>query len=128
MLVGDLLPQNLLFDWQTSSREDALVGIIDWEMAEVGDPAYDLAIVSRGNRKVVGVKEGLKVLLKEYRKSGGRPISLTDVRVHELLLVLNWLEESWREYQKPNPSGQGPDFYEARLRSLYRRAGARVAE
>ena len=97
-------------------------------MAQVGDPAYDLAIVSRGNRKVLGVKEGLRVLFEEYLKSGGKPISLTNVHVHELLMVLNWLEESWREYQKPSPRGQGPDFYETQLRSLYRRVASRIAK
>ena len=63
-------------------------------MACIGDPAYDLAIVSRGNRNVHGVKQGLKVLVEEYLAFGGRPISLTDVRVHELVLVLHWLEEA----------------------------------
>ena len=122
---SELLPQNLLYDWQASSnRDDTLVGIVDWEMARVGDPAYDLAIVSRGNRKVLGVKEGLKVLLEEYLEFGGKPISLTEVRVHELLLVLYWLEESWREHQKPATSGHGPDFYETKLASLFRRAAS----
>ena len=122
LVHGDLLPQNLLWNWEASSREETLVGIVDWEMACIGDPAYDLAIVSRGNRNVQGVKEGVKVLVGEYLAFGGRPISVTDVRVHELLLVLRWLEEAWREYQKPKASGQGPDFYENQLRSLYRRA------
>ena len=125
LLHSELLPQNLLYDWQASSnRDDTLVGIVDWEMARVGDPAYDLAIVSRGNRKVLGVKEGLKVLLEEYLEFGGKPISLTEVRVHELLLVLYWLEESWREHQKPATSGHGPDFYETKLASLFRRAAS----
>ena len=56
LLHGDLLPQNLLGNWEESSREEPLVGIVDWEMACIGDPAYDLAIVSRGNRNVHGVK------------------------------------------------------------------------
>jgi len=124
LLHGDLLPQNLLWDWEASSRDEALIGIVDWEMACIGDPAYDLAIVSRGNRNVHGVKQGLKVLVEEYLAFGGRPISVTDVRVHELLLVLHWLEEAWREYQKPKASGQGPDFYENQLRSLYRRTAS----
>jgi len=128
VLHGDLLPQNLLCDRQTSSHENAVVGVVDWEMAQVGDPAYDLAIVSRGNRKVFGVNYGLRVLFEEYLKSGGEPISLADVQIHELLLVLNWLEESWREYQKPSPRGQGPDFYETQLRSLYRRVASRIAK
>ena len=97
------------------------VSSVDWEMASIGDPAYDLAIVSRGSRNVHGVKEGVEVLVEEYLTLGGRPVELTDVRVHELLLVLGWLEESWREYQKPHARGQGPDFYENQLRSLYRR-------
>jgi len=122
LLHGDLLPQNLLWDWEASSREEALVGIVDWEMACIGDPAYDLAIVSRGNRNVHGVKEGVNVLVEEYSAVGGRPISVTDVRVHELLLVLRWLEEARGEHQKPNAGGQGPNFYENQLRSLYRRA------
>jgi len=128
VLHSDLLPQNLLCDWQTSSRENAMVGVVDWEMVHVGDPAYDLAIVSRGNRKVLGVKEGLRVLLEAYLKFGRKPISLTDVHVHELLLVLNWLEESWREYQKPTPRGHGPGFYENQLGSLYRRAASRISK
>ncbi len=121
LLHGDLLPQNLLWNWEESSREEPLVGIVDWEMACIGDPAYDLAIVSRGNRNIHGVKQGVEILVEEYLTLGGQPIELTDVRVHELLLVLHWLEESWREHQKPDASGHGPDFYENQLRSLYRR-------
>ena len=71
---------------------------------------------------MLGVKDGVKVLLDEYLQFGGKSISLTDVRVHELILVLHWLEESWREYEKPQASGHGPDFYENQLRSLFRRA------
>jgi len=121
VLHGDLLPQNLLCDWSASDRDNSLVGIVDWEMTQVGDPAYDLAIVSRGNRKVLGMKEGVRVLVEEYVDSGGGPISLTDVRVHELLLVLNWLEEAWREHQESQAGGHGPDFHEDKLRSLFGR-------
>jgi aminoglycoside phosphotransferase (APT) family kinase protein len=121
LLHGDLLPQNLLWNWEESSRDEPLIGIVDWEMACIGDPAYDLAIVSRGNRNVHGVKEGLEILVEEYLTHGGRPIELTDVRVHELLLIFGWLEESWREHQKPDASGHGPDFYENQLQSLFRR-------
>jgi aminoglycoside phosphotransferase (APT) family kinase protein len=124
LLHGDLLPQNLLCDRPATGHEDGPTGVVDWEMARVGDPAYDLAIVSRGDRKVLGVKDGLKVLVEDYLECGGQPISFTDVRVHELLLVLYWLEEAWREYQKPVPRGHGPDFYEAKLQSLFRRAAS----
>ncbi len=64
----------------------------------------------------------MQLLLKKLSLThGGRPIELTDVRVHELLLILRWLEEPWRENQKPDASGHGPDFYGNQLRSLYRR-------
>lgn len=121
VLHGDLLPQNLLSDWRQPDRENASISVIDWEMAHIGDPAYDLAIVSRGNRKVLGVSNGLKILVEEYLQSGGKQIALRDVHVHELLLVLHWLEESWKEYQKPAPNGHGPDFYVDKLRPLFRR-------
>ena len=121
VLHGDLLPQNLLHDWQSSGDAKGLVAVVDWEMAQIGDPAYDLAIVSRGNRKVLRANDGLQVLLNDYANFGGREISLADVRVHELLLILHWLEEAWREYQKPTPYGHGPEFYETKLQSLFRR-------
>ena len=121
VLHGDLLPQNLLCDWAASGQPDAQVGVVDWEMAQVGDPAYDLAIVSRGDRKVLGVKDGLKVLVEDYLEFGGQPVSVANVRVYELLLLMSWLEEAWREYQKPVARGHGPDYYEAKLQSLFRR-------
>jgi len=124
LLHGDLLPQNLLCDCWEPVREDAVVGVIDWEMASIGDPAYDLAIVSRGNRKILGVQRGLEILVEAYLESGGKPISVTDVHVHELLLVLHWLAESWREHQEPGAGGHAPDFYETKLRSLFRRAAS----
>lgn len=124
LLHGDLLPQNLLWSMRDWQREHEQIGIVDWEMARVGDPAYDLAIVSRANRKVLGVNDGLKPLLQAYLNAGGQPISLRDVRVHEVLLVLYWLEDSWLRHLKGNPSGQGPEYYEQQLRSLLRRAAS----
>ncbi|MHB8903379.1 MAG: hypothetical protein ACYC6Y_31840 [Thermoguttaceae bacterium] len=62
--------------------------------------------------------------MEEYLAFGGRPISLNDVRVHELLLVLGWLEETWREHQKRIPGAQDPDTCEHKLRSLYRRVAS----
>ncbi|NLX97404.1 MAG: phosphotransferase [Rhodopirellula sp.] len=60
-LHSGLPPQSLLRDWEESSREKPLVGIVDWEMASIGDPAHDLATLSRRNRNVHGLKEGVEV-------------------------------------------------------------------
>ena len=73
------------------------IGVIDWEMAKLGDPPYDLAIVTRGHRKVCGVGGDLHVLIAAYRESGSGAISESDVRRHAILLALNWLKEAWRE-------------------------------
>ena len=87
----------------------------------VGDPAYDLAIVSRGDRKVLGAKNGLEALVADYLEFGGQPISLTDVLFHELLLLLRWLELAWRDSRKPVTQGHGPGYYENKLQSLFGR-------
>jgi len=123
VLHSDLLPQNLVYDWEQSQRDDMAAGVVDWEMAKQGDPAYDLAIVRRGGKKVLGVSSGLRVLVEAYREAGGAAIAESDVRVHEVLLVLNWLSEAWRESQQSEQRGHGPAHYEQQLRSLLRRAG-----
>ena len=116
---GDLLPQNILcFEapdgWQ--------VALIDWEFAEIGDPASDLAVVTRGDRKLMGIKNGLHLLMESYRHAGGIELSADDVRIHELLLCLNWLQESAEAEKKGRRHGHGPEYYEQRLVSLLRRA------
>ena len=63
----------------------------------------------------------MRVPVEDHLEFEGQPVSLTDVRVHELLLMLQWLAEARREYQKPISSAHGPDYYEAKLQSLFRR-------
>ena len=71
LLHGDLLPQNLLFeDW-----ENHQAAVVDWECAKIGDPAYDLAIVTRGIRKPLGVPGGLHRLVEFYNETAERKIS-----------------------------------------------------
>ena len=77
---------------------------IDWEYAFIGDPAYDLAIVTRGAKRPFQASGGLERLLEAYLSSGGQEISKSDVREHELLLFLGWYEQSlarWRGIQSP---------------------------
>ncbi len=119
VLHGDLLPQNLICgdfkgEWRTS--------VVDWEFAEIGDPAYDLAIVTRGDKKVEGKKNGLKILLNAYIDAGGVEISMADVRIHELLLVIKWLWDSEETRRQGRHYGHGPDYYEQKLESVLCRA------
>jgi aminoglycoside phosphotransferase (APT) family kinase protein len=119
MLHGDLLPQNILC---YEARDEWRIAVIDWEFAEIGDPASDLAIVTRGDRKLMGIKNGLDLLVENYRLAGGIELSAADVRIHEMLLFLNWLWDSAEAEKKGRRRGHGPDHYEERLKSLLRRA------
>lgn len=118
VLHGDLLPQNLLID----TMDDFEISVIDWEFARIGDPAYDFAIVSRGNRKVLGQENGLKILLQAYYDAGGQEIPLAAVIIHELVLVLNWIWDSAVTRKKGEHNGHGPDFYEQKMLSIMKRA------
>ena len=112
LLHGDLLGQNiLLYPGQP-------LGLIDWEYAQRGDPAYDLAIVTRGARRPFQIDGGLTRLLDAYSRFGGVPIDPPQVHFHELCLVATWYRESLHSY-----GGQPPDEALSRLRSLLRRLG-----
>jgi aminoglycoside phosphotransferase (APT) family kinase protein len=81
LLHGDLLGQNLLLSW-----DDGPPVVLDWSEATLGDPAYDLAIVTRGARRPFQVTGGLQRLLEEYNRHAERPLSGADVHVYELCL------------------------------------------
>ncbi len=82
LLHGDLLPQNIRVD----APEGDPPAVLDWTYATYGDPAHDLAVVTRGVRRPFGVDEGRKLLLEAYNASSAEPITLVDLSVHELLL------------------------------------------
>jgi hypothetical protein len=70
----------------------------------------------------MGIKNGLDLLVENYRLAGGIELSAADVRIHEVLLFLNWLWDSAEAEKKGRRRGHGPDYYEKRLKSLLRRA------
>ena len=85
----------------------------------MGDPAYDLAIVTRGAGKPFQVSGGLDRLVDAYLSSGGQELSKKEVHIYELLLCLGWYEQSLDR----SKGGHGPGQYLNKLRSLLRRAG-----
>ncbi len=89
LLHGDLRGQNVLH------ADDAPPAVIDWEYAQLGDPAYDLAIITRGSKKPFGVSGGLSRLLEAYRAAGGE-VTAQQVRLHEIFLVARWYGEGMR--------------------------------
>lgn len=117
LLHGDLLPQNILGDVDTDE-----LGVIDWEFAELGDPAYDISIVTRGGAKLFGAAGGADLLLDAYHQAGGAAIARADVLCHELILVLRWLWGSVQSYRRGRREGHPPEQYRNQIRTILRRA------
>lgn len=113
LVHGDLLGQNILLD------PGEPFGVIDWEYAQRGDPAYDLAIVTRGARKPFQTADGMQLLLEAYARHGGRAVEAPHVHVHELVMQV----AQYRASLLPS-GGEPPDQALARLRNLLRRLGA----
>ena len=111
LIHGDLLGQNIF-----RTLEGALF-VMDWEYSRMGDPAYDLAIVTRGAKKPFQASGGLDRLIAAYLGSGGQELSRRDVHVYELLLCLGWYEQSLDRSQ----GGHGPKQYLNKLRGLLKR-------
>lgn len=85
VLHGDLLGQNILIE---PGKPAAL---IDWELCVIGDPAYDLAIVTRGVRRPFQIDRGLNKLLEAYRNAGGAHVEARDVRFYEVCMAAGWV-------------------------------------
>lgn len=115
LVHGDLLGPNILL----TLRDDIALAVIDWEYAELGDPAADLAIVTRGQRQPFQTAGGLDLLLDAYRAHGGRAdVSRAHVRLFELCLLAGWYRASLAG------DGVQPADALARLRAHVRRAEA----
>jgi len=113
LLHGDLLGQNVLL------APGQPLGLVDWEYARLGDPAYDLAITTRGARRPFQIDRGLARLLEAYLRFGGRPVEAAHVHVHELIMVAGWYRDSLT-----SRGSDPPEQALARLRNLLRRVSA----
>jgi aminoglycoside phosphotransferase (APT) family kinase protein len=91
LIHGDLLGQNILL------HPDGPPAVLDWEFAGLGDPAYDLAVVTRGKPKPFDMQHGFARLMEAYAAHGGKRIQASDVRVHELCLVARAYRETAEE-------------------------------
>ena len=104
LVHGDLLGQNILLGL------DDRDAVIDWEYAQFGDPAYDLAIVTRGVRRPFQIDRGLDRLLEAYEGAGGSEVKPCHVHIHELALAGHWYQEALK--------GHGPHAPEQQLQFL----------
>lgn len=99
LLHGDLLGQNILI------TPGEPLGLIDWEWAQLGDPAYDLSIVTRGARRPFQIPGGLNHLLEAYAARSSE-IKKEHVHLYELCMIARWYVESLqRERERGAPAG-----------------------
>lgn len=117
LLHGDLLGQNILLD----PRETPPYAVIDWEYATTGDPALDLAIVTRGKRQPFQIAGGLDRLLEVYAAAGGKVITRQHVRIHELAMAGVWYRDA---LQRPRGEGPPPDEELGLMRRILKMAGS----
>jgi aminoglycoside phosphotransferase (APT) family kinase protein len=103
LLHGDLLGQNVLLGPGATPP----FAVIDWEYATMGDPAYDLAVVTRGVRRPFRIVGGLERLLEDYAKLSGRTIDRSHVRIHELALAARWYRDALARTRRGGPTSQG---------------------
>lgn len=114
LLHGDLLGQNILL------VPGEAPFVIDWEFSRAGDPAHDLAIVTRGKRDPIKAGGGLRPLLDEYRSAGGCNLTASDVRLYELCMVTSWFV---RSVESPDDAAHAAEVHLAHVEWLLRMAG-----
>lgn len=81
LVHGDAGPGNIMFE------QGRMTGIIDWELAHLGDPMEDLAWLSF--RSVMAPVPDLARRLREYAAAEPEPLALDRIRYHRVFV-------SWR--------------------------------
>jgi aminoglycoside phosphotransferase (APT) family kinase protein len=118
VLHADLLPQNLLADDYPADK----VAVVDWQEAKIGAPAYDLAVVTRGARKPLGVGHGLERLVEFYNELVEQEVPISAVVVYELLFHLDWLTDAVKRQRQKRIGGHAPEHFAELIGSILRRA------
>ena len=113
LLYGDLLGQNILID----PSDPRPFAAMDWAESSIGDPAYDLAIVTRGVRQPFQTGGGLNLLLDAYAElRGSDAVKREHVRLHELCFAAGCCKLAMGS--KPNSGYESVDDAIARLRRV----------
>lgn len=101
LIHGDLLDQNILHDW-----ENGQIAVVDWGDVMIGDPALDLAIVTRGVKKPFRDTHGRRRLLDAYNRLATTPLLLAAVHLHELIMAADWYRLACRDYGRRSPHAE----------------------
>ena len=99
LVHGDLLGQNL----KVGLDEETPLGILDWEFAVLGDPAYELSVVTGGVRRPFGVQRGLERLIDAYNARTGEELTPAHVQLYEIAMLAGYYGEDADEWGSNNP-------------------------
>jgi aminoglycoside phosphotransferase (APT) family kinase protein len=113
LIHGDLLGRNIVTNF------DAPAAVIDWEFASLGDPAFELSVITQGVRRPFKQPDGLRLLLEAYQAAGGEPIPIEAVHFYELCTMALHYCASLNS-TKDQPAKQ----YLSNLQSLLHRASS----
>ncbi len=106
----DMLPKS-------PDLEEASISVVDWESVTLGDPAYDLAIVSRGHRRVFKTDgQRLPELVDAYNDRADAPVDIDHVRIWELWLKAKFFLETFEDEGMSAHAEQKMSNFEAVLR------------
>jgi aminoglycoside phosphotransferase (APT) family kinase protein len=113
LLHGDFWPGNLLW------REGALVAVLDWEEAEIGDPLADVAL-TRLDLLWASGEEAMEVFTKRYREQ--TRIDWRNLARWDLCVALRPMSNlaRWARVHAEPPISR-PDVTEASMREGHRR-------
>jgi len=78
LIHGDLHGENIIRDF------DGPPTVIDWEFAALGDPAYELSVITKGVHRPFKQPNGLPLLIEAYHTAGGEPIPTQAVHFYDL--------------------------------------------
>lgn len=123
LLHGDLRGENILVSLpyrapNNAGPDDVSISVVDWESVTIGDPAYELAMISQGHRRAFKAR-GQKVsqLVGHYNNRAETHIRLHHVRFWEV-----WLRATLflRAYEEQGMSGHAEHLMEV-LEAVLRR-------
>lgn len=112
LLHGDLLGQNILVP------VEGLTGVIDWTEAFFGDPAFDIAIVTRGVKKPFQKGGGHRLLLDTYNERAQDFVSRAEVHLHEICLAAAWYVDAFETEPDTAHTEEQLRFFRALLRRV----------
>lgn len=92
VLHGDLLTQNILV--APSEDKPPTISVVDWTDARLGDPARELANISRGYDRVFATGQTIDELIDAYNRRSDSAVDRATVHLYELCQMARKIAEA----------------------------------